>query len=114
MATAVWHGLCTQSGLPQGSREKLWAPEWAEVVGPWSAVVSVQRGLESEEVGEGIGDWMWDETGRELRPMPELLDKQPDRWWWLQQDRELGGEAGFGALGWQLESGFNLCCWGHW
>ena len=110
----MWHGLCTQSGLPQGSREKLWAPEWAEAVGPWSAVVSVQRGLESEEVGEGIGDWMWDETGRELRPMPELLDKQPDRWWWLQQDRDLGGEAGFGALGWQLVSGFNLCCWGHW
>ena len=38
--------------------EKLWSPEWAEGVGPWSAVVSVQRGLKSEEVGEGVGDWM--------------------------------------------------------
>lgn len=47
-----------------------------------------------------VTGWLWDETGSELRPMPELLDKQPDRWRWLHQDRELGGEAGFGAVGW--------------
>lgn len=48
----------TVGGCLRDPGEKLWAPEWAEAVGPWSAVVSVQRGPKSEEVGEGVGDWM--------------------------------------------------------
>lgn len=48
----------TVGGCLRDPGEKLCAPEWAEAVGPWSAVVSVQRGPKSEEVGEGVGDWM--------------------------------------------------------
>lgn len=52
MAWAVHTGGLRDPG------EKLWAPEWAEAVGTWSAMFSVQRGSESEEVREGLGDWM--------------------------------------------------------